>query len=60
MCIFLYLMCELYFTVLQIIEDYYSFKHQKIERVSKFPSTHKQKALASEPTVSFNCHFEVF
>lgn len=35
----------------QVIDNYYSFQHQNVERVSKLPSTHKQEGLASEPNV---------
>lgn len=41
-------------SLLQVIDNYYSFQHQKVERVSKLPSTHKQEGLAAEPNVRLN------
>ena len=40
--------------LLQVIDNYYSFHHQKVERVSKLPSTHRQEGLAAEPNVSLD------
>ena len=40
--------------LLQVIDNYYSFHHQKVERVSKLPSTHREEGLAAEPNVRLN------
>ena len=40
--------------ILQVIDNYYSFHHQKVERVSKLPSTHREEGLSAEPNVRLN------
>ena len=40
--------------LLQVIHNYYSFHHHKVERVSKLPSSHRHEGLAEEPSVSLN------
>lgn len=35
----------------KVIDDYYSFQHEMVQKISKLPSTYLQKGLMSEPNV---------